>query len=181
MDAGKVYIHPVELGDAQAFLRFQLDNREFFTPFSPLRGASFFTLAGQREAAEAAVRGRAEDREYRFGIFEHGADALVGSISVSNVVRDAWQNATLGYMVAEQHNAKGYATEAVTLAVAFAFDEARLHRVQAAVMPRNVPSARVLSKVGFRREGHSPRYLQINGAWEDHDVYALTVEDWRGR
>ncbi|MEH7303188.1 GNAT family N-acetyltransferase, partial [Neobacillus drentensis] len=58
-----------------------------------------------------------------------------------------------------------------------AFDELQLHRVQAAVMPRNIASKRILEKTGFKKEGYSPRYLKINGSWEDHEIYAITKED----
>jgi [ribosomal protein S5]-alanine N-acetyltransferase len=101
-------------------------------------------------------------------------------VALSNVSRGGWQNATLGYYVDERHNGCGYATQAVRLILDFAFGRARLHRVQAAVLPRNVASQRVLQKSGFSREGRSTKYLQINGVWEDHDVYAITAEDWPG-
>ncbi len=68
-------------------------------------------------------------------------------------------------------------TEAVGLVVRFAFDRLALHRVQAAVMPRNLGSIRVLEENGFRREGLAPRYLQIDGRWEDHLIFAGTAED----
>lgn len=93
-------------------------------------------------------------------------------------MRGAWDNATLGYFVDGERNGRGYATQAVRQVVGFAFSNAGLHRVQAAVMPTNVASARVLQKNGFRCEGRSPRYLRIAGAWEDHDVYAVTAEEW---
>ena len=72
----------------------------------------------------------------------------------------------------------GHATRAVRLALRFAFEHAGLHRVQPAIIPRNLRSVRVAEKAGFRLEGRALRYLKINGTWEDHDVYALTVEDW---
>jgi ribosomal-protein-alanine N-acetyltransferase len=97
---------------------------------------------------------------------------------LSNVSRGAWQNATLGYYIDEAHTGRGYATDAVRLSLQFAFGSASLHRVQAAVLPRNVASRRVLEKAGFSREGRSTKYLQINGAWEDHEMFAVTREDW---
>lgn len=100
-------------------------------------------------------------------------------MALSNVSRGAWQSATLGYYIDEAHTGRGFATEAVLLALQFAF-EIGLHRVQAAVLPRNVASRRVLEKAGFHREGHSTRYLQINGVWEDHEMFAITAEDWPG-
>ncbi len=102
----------------------------------------------------------------------------MGRIALSNIVRGAAQYATIGYSVDQSHNGKGYATEAVRQAVAFAFRDAGLHRVRGAVMPDNPASARVLLKAGFRPEGHFLRYLRINGRWADHDIYAITEEDW---
>jgi ribosomal-protein-alanine N-acetyltransferase len=107
-------------------------------------------------------------------------DELVGRVALSNVSRGAWQNATLGYYIDEAHNHRGYATDAVRLALRFAFASAGLHRVQAAVLSRNVASRRVLEKAGFTREGRSTKYLQINGVWEDHEMFAVTAEDWEG-
>lgn len=102
----------------------------------------------------------------------------MGRVALDNVVLGAWHNATIGYFIDEQHNGRGLATSAVRLVCKFGFEDAGLHRIQAGVMPRNAASARVLEKVGFRREGLAKRYLFIAGAWEDHDIYALTTEDW---
>jgi ribosomal-protein-alanine N-acetyltransferase len=93
-------------------------------------------------------------------------------------VRGAWQNATLGYFVGEAWGGRGYASEAVRQAVEFAFNRIGLHRVQAAVMPRNVRSIRVVEKNGFRLEGMAERYLQIDGRWEDHLIYSITSDEW---
>ena len=103
---------------------------------------------------------------------------LVGRIQLSGISRGPFENAYLGYFVSERHNGRGYATEAVRQAVDAAFGELGLHRVQAAVIPRNVASIRVLEKAGFREEGFALRYLQIAGVWEDHKLYAVTAEEW---
>jgi len=103
---------------------------------------------------------------------------VVGRITLSSVVLGAWRNANLGYWVARDRGGRGYATEAVALAVRYAFEDAGLHRVQAAVMPRNAPSIRVLEKNRFRPEGLAARYLQIHRAWEDHLLFAVTREEW---
>lgn len=146
-------------------------------PFEPIHNERFYTLEGQRGEIEGAMSSWEADRGYGFGIFTPD-DRMVGRVALSNVVRGAWQNATLGYFVSQDEAGKGIGTEAVRLAMDFAFSSAHLHRVQAGVMPRNEASARVLLKNGFRPEGHSPRYLKINGVWEDHDMYALTAEEW---
>jgi RimJ/RimL family protein N-acetyltransferase len=103
---------------------------------------------------------------------------LLGRIRLSTVFRGPWQNANLGYFVGHRHNGKGIATAAVKLTARFAFEAAGLHRLQAAVMPWNKASRRVLAKAGFREEGFARNYLQINGKWEDHVLHAMTREDW---
>jgi len=176
---------PIELReiteeDAPVFLDLILRNRDFLEPFEPRRPDGWFTLDGVRAELSRAARDRRSDAAFSFGVWERESGALVGRVTLANVVRGAWQNATLGYFVGEQWGGRGYATWAVREALAFAFGWANLHRVQAAVMPRNRASIRVLEKNGFRHEGLATRYLRIAGVWEDHDVYALTAEEWEG-
>ncbi len=164
--------------DAPAMLDLRVRNRAFFKPYEPLRDASFFTRHGQAAALADDVARWERGDSYAFAILDRArGDALAGWITIANVVRGAWQNATLGYAVDEAANGRGLATDAVGLAVRFAFRDAGLHRVQAAVLPANARSVRVLEKNGFRREGHARRYLQIAGVWADHDLFAITRED----
>jgi ribosomal-protein-alanine N-acetyltransferase len=165
------------VGDAEALLGLRLKNKDFLTPFEPEKPERYFTLTEQRRELEVGDEARRQDLRYVFGVYLTDGDTLVGRISIDNVVRGAWQNATLGYFIDRDHNGRGLGTEAVTQTVRWAFEEAELHRVQAGVMPRNVASIRVLEKAGFRYEGTSPRYLKINGVWEDHNMYAITTED----
>jgi [ribosomal protein S5]-alanine N-acetyltransferase len=155
-----------------------LRNRAFMKPFEPDRAELYFTPEGQRDETARAVADREADRGYAFGIYERGAGALAGRISLSSVIRGAWHNANVGYFVGEEWGGRGFATAAVRDVLRFAFGQGRLHRVQAAVMPRNAASIRVLERNGFRQEGLALRYLKINGVWEDHNVYAITREEW---
>jgi ribosomal-protein-alanine N-acetyltransferase len=176
-----VYLRPLSLADAPKLLALRVANRDFFAPFEPLMPERHFSLEGQSEDIARGQEERSKDRRYPFGIFawvDDGNDRLVGRVSLSNVARGAWQNATIGYYVDRGCNGRGYATQAVKLALRFAFEEAGLHRVQGAVVPENVASARVLQKTGFSPEGRARKYLQIFGSWRDHDIYAITREDW---
>jgi ribosomal-protein-alanine N-acetyltransferase len=137
-------------------------------------------LQGQREEIERAQDDARRDHRYAFGVFLSSNDELIGRVALSNVSRGAWQNATLGYYIDQAHTGRGYATVGVRLTLEFAFEQAGLHRVQAAVLPRNEASRRVLEKAGFLREGRSTKYLQINGIWEDHEMFAITAEEWSG-
>jgi ribosomal-protein-alanine N-acetyltransferase len=180
LQEGITAIRPLEASDLSALVEARIRNREFLTEWEPSRDESFFTPAGQaRELAldDAAWR---TATGFPFAILDASADdRLIGRVALANVVRGVWQNATLGYWVSEDAGGRGHATAAVRLVLRFAFEVAGLHRVQPAIMPRNARSRRVVEKCGFRHEGVALRYLKINGVWEDHDLYAMTVEDWR--
>jgi ribosomal-protein-alanine N-acetyltransferase len=108
-------------------------------------------------------------------------EPIIGRIALGGVMRGAFQNTYLGYWIDKDHQGRGLMTEAVVAAVDLALVGAGLHRVQAAVMPVNPASMRVLEKVGFRREGFAERYLCIAGKWEDHALFAVTREEWAAR
>ncbi len=103
---------------------------------------------------------------------------IIGRVALGGVQHGALLSAHLGYWIDAAHVGRGLMTEAVHEVTTFAFDSLGLHRVQAAVMPRNRASQRVLEKVGYRREGVALRYLCIAGVWEDHVLFAVTGEEW---
>lgn len=178
-------IRPFGRADLDDLLALRRANRGFMAPFEADREEAFFTRAAQSREITLDAEAWSTGTGYAFAVLARGdADAgeahdrLVGRIALSNVVRGPWQNCTLGYWIDEASNRRGHATSAVRLACRFAFEHAGLHRVQPAIMPRNRRSARVVEKVGFRHEGLARRYLRIAGVWEDHDLYALTREEW---
>jgi ribosomal-protein-alanine N-acetyltransferase len=102
---------------------------------------------------------------------------FVGKIALSGVMRGAMHGAYLGYWMDLDHVGKGLVTEGIRAVLDWSFGAAGLHRIQAAIMPRNERSLRVVDKLGFRREGYAERYLQIAGKWEDHVLFAKTREE----
>jgi ribosomal-protein-alanine N-acetyltransferase len=173
-------IRPTALDDCEEQLRLRRANRDHTGPWDPARDESFYTAAGQRLELELDQRAWAAGTAFAFAVLAMDeGDRIIGRVALANVVRGPWQNATLGYWIDRNAAGRGHATRAVRLALSYAFEHVGLHRVQPAIIPRNVASQRVAKKVGFRREGRALRYLKINGAWEDHDIYALTAEDWR--
>lgn len=175
-----VELRSFEPADVPELTDLRRRNRVFLEPWEPRRSDAFFTEAGQRAEVERDRADWSADRGYAFAIVERETGALRGRMALANVVRGAWENATLGYFVDEDAGGRGFATEAVGLIVRFAFGPCRLHRVQAAVMPHNARSRRVLDKNGFRLEGRAPRYLRLDGAWRDHDLLAITAEELPG-
>ncbi|HEY3595003.1 MAG TPA: GNAT family protein [Polyangiaceae bacterium] len=108
-------------------------------------------------------------------------EPIVGRVALTSVTRGPFQSAQLGYWMDFTHLGRGFMTEAVELVLGFAFEWLSLHRLQAAVMPTNAPSRRILTGRGFREEGLAERYLLIGERWEDHLLYGLTSEDWQAR
>jgi ribosomal-protein-alanine N-acetyltransferase len=169
-----IALRPLDPGDAGALHDFRVRNRGFLAPWEPTREDGYYTLASATATIEAQRTERERDRGYAFGVF---ADGLVGFVNLNGILRGAFHNAYLGYGIGEEWNGRGYATAAVLEASRIGFGELGLHRIQAAVIPRNHGSIRVLEKAGFRREGMAERYLKIDGVWEDHVLFARTVED----
>lgn len=170
----------------------QRKNAEHLRPWSPAAppGQRRPTLAG---AAHEIARYRALWRSgvsCAFYVFSNEVPAgkstrvtrpIVGRVTLGTIARGVFQNAYLGYWIDRDEQGRGLMTEAVRAVVDFAFGTAGLHRVQAGVMPRNPGSMRVLEKCGFRREGYAERYLKIADCWEDHVLFATTVEEWELR
>ena len=110
-----------------------------------------------------------------------GGDRFIGEVSLGTVHRGPFQSASIGYWVDQRHAGNGYVPEGVALIIRYGFDDLHLHRIEAALMPRNAPSRRVAAQLGLREEGTSERFRQINGVFEDHVRYAITVEEWEVR
>jgi ribosomal-protein-alanine N-acetyltransferase len=163
---------------APLLLDYCIRNRAFLEPFEPQRDESYFTLEHQKEVARQSLLAYEKNIGFSFVMLDQDEDKLIGRVNLSNVSRGVFQNATIGYSIDAACSGKGWMTEAVRWVVRFAFSSLLLHRVQAGVMPHNVPSIRILEKIGFRREGYAERYLNINGQWRDHFIFATTLEEW---
>jgi len=161
------------LEDAEDKLRMEIDNKEFFGEFSVINSEDFYTLLMQQEVIEQSTANRGAGREYNFAILENDTGQLVGTINLFRIFRGPLQSAMIGYVVDRKHNGKGYATEAIRLTVDYAFRKLGLHRIEAGVMPHNLPSIRALEKAGFEKEGLARKNVKINGQWHDHVVMAI--------
>jgi ribosomal-protein-alanine N-acetyltransferase len=178
---GATAIRPFVAADVEELLALRVANRPHTEPFEPRRHESFYTAAGQAQEIALDDRAWTVGTGYAFAVLDLDAgERIAGRVALANVVRGAWGNATVGYWVDEAVRGRGHATAAVGCALRFAFSEAGLHRVQPAIMPRNAPSRRVVEKLGFRHEGRALRYLEIDGVWEDHDIFAITAEEFSG-
>ncbi len=180
----RCHLRPLRPDDYEAWREVRRRSRRWLETWEPLPEAGTSDPAGDREAFRARCaaweRQRHLDTAYGFGIF-FADGRFVGEVSLGTVHRGPFQTAYLGYWIDEQHAGQGLVPEAVALVLAYAFEELRLHRVEAAVVPRNRASLRVVEKLGLRFEGVAERFLQIRGVWEDHARYAITAEEWAER
>ncbi|QHW34249.1 GNAT family N-acetyltransferase [Paenibacillus rhizovicinus] len=168
---------------AERALAFVMRNREALAEWEPERNEAYFTLESQRKLIQQDRLGMNEGQSIRFWLKLAGESdgELIGTASISNIVRGAFQSCHLGYRMDAAYRNSGYMTEALSHVVAFAFEQLNLHRIEANVMPRNAPSLKVCERLGFRREGLAHDYLRIAGKWEDHIHMVLLHPSWSER
>jgi ribosomal-protein-alanine N-acetyltransferase len=140
--------------------------------------AGFASSNFDRERFEELLRVADTEATQSFLVCRVADDVVVGTTTLSQIFRKAFQNAYLGYMLFAGFTGNGYMTQAVAAALDKAFGELKLHRVEANVQPENKPSIAVLKRNGFTKEGFSRRYLKIGGKWRDHERWAIIREDF---
>jgi ribosomal-protein-alanine N-acetyltransferase len=170
--------HPA-MGDYQAWAELRAMSRLHLTVWEPQWARDELTRSAFRRRLRQYQRELKEDLGYALLIFRQADSVLLGGLSISNVRRGVAQAASVGYWIGAPHIGRGHMTDAVKAVLPFAFVTLGLHRLEAACLPHNYPSARVLQKAGFKREGMARRYLKINGLWQDHDLFALLQDDAR--
>ena len=177
IEGAGVYLRHPELRDYSAWAEVRGASRAFLTPWEPTWPENELTRGAFKEKLRRYAGDVQEDRSYPFFVFRQEDDALIGGLALANVRRGVAQAASLGYWIGAPYARQGYMTAAVRALVPAAFDLLRLHRVEAACIPTNVASVRLLEKTGFRREGYARSYLCINGIWQDHLLYARLRTD----
>jgi ribosomal-protein-alanine N-acetyltransferase len=175
----RVYLRYPRVADFLAWARLRGESRSFLAPWEPAWSTDELSKGAFRRRLKRYHRESREDLAYAFFIFRTADNALLGGCTLSNVRRGVTQCCALGYWIGEQFAQQGYMFDAVRALVPFIFRTLGLHRIEAACLPSNEPSRRLLAKAGFRHEGLALRYLQINGEWQDHLLFALLPEDVR--
>lgn len=165
-------LRPPSIADYSAWAELRARSRAHLTPWEPSWAPDDLSRLMYRRRLRAYARDMRDDLGYAFFIIDAKSDQLLGGLTLSNVRRGSSQTASLGYWMGAPHAHRGRMQEAVKTLLPFAFGSLRLHRVEAATMPRNIPSIRVLECNGFAREGMARGFLKINAQWEDHILYA---------
>jgi len=178
---GLVRLRALRFRDGSQWSRIRLADREHLEPWEPATGVDWEVRHSITSWPSVCSSLRSEARKGRMLPYVIELDgAFVGQLTIGNVTHGALRSAWIGYWVASTAVRGGVATAALALGVDHCFGPVGLHRVEATVRPENSASRAVLAKVGFREEGLLRRYLDVDGAWRDHLLVALTVEELDG-
>ena len=176
----RVVLRPLAASDFEQWREVRRRCADWLVPWEPRPSPGQPDTVEDRSAFSSRCSVRLREIQlgtgFGFGIFVDGS--FRGEVNLNTISRGARQNAYVGYWIDQQVAGRGYMPEAVVAVLRFSFEQLHLHRVQVAIVPRNLASRRVVEKLGLRDEGTALRYLQINGVWEDHIRYAITAEEW---
>ena len=176
-----ILLRAQRLGDYAQWRAVRLESQKFLKPFEPRWTEADLSRTVYKNRLRRSRKEGAAGTDFGFFVFleEDGAERLVGGITLSNIRRRVAQHVNLGYWMGVNEAKKGIMTRAVKMVLPYVFNTLNLHRIQAACLPGNMPSRRVLEKNGFREEGFAENYLKIDGSWRDHVLYALTYERYQ--
>jgi ribosomal-protein-alanine N-acetyltransferase len=166
-------------GDYGEWAKLRGESRGFLTPWEPTWAPDELTRSSWQYRLKRYREDHARGTATAYFIFETGTGKLLGGVTLGNIRHGVSQSGHIGYWIGEKYAGKGYMVDALRMLAGHAFDTLRLHRIEAACIPGNTRSVRVLEKAGFTREGLLRSYLKINGGWQDHYLYALIADDRR--
>jgi ribosomal-protein-alanine N-acetyltransferase len=164
-----VLTHPSP-ADADEFIAAAIDSKS-------LHG-SWLSAPDTADSFTAFLNRAAREDQACYLIRHAACGGLVGYVNINNIVRAALRSGYLGYAAFRSHAGRGLMTAGLSAVVTDAFGSLGLHRLEANIQPDNAPSLNLVRRLGFQREGFSPRYLLIDGQWRDHERWAVLAEDW---
>jgi ribosomal-protein-alanine N-acetyltransferase len=177
----RLVLRPPQQRDFEAWAKLRRESRGFLTPWEPSWSRDHLTGRAFRGRVTWSERVIRQGEGLPLFLFERETGVLVGGITLSNIRRQPAQAGTLGYWVGEPFARRGYMAEALTALREHAFGAMDLSRLEAACLPENTASRRLLERCQFKYEGVAQAYLQINGRWRNHVLYAALRADRRGR
>ncbi len=175
-ETDRLILRRLNIQDANLLLDYLQRNKRFLQEWEPLRDESFYLSESIKEKIKDENQSFKNKTSLSLYIFNKDEQKIIGTVSLSNIVYGIFQSACLGYKLDELEINQGKMTEALIKFIEIAFNEYKLHRIEANIVPRNTRSLRVVKKLGFMEEGLSRKYLKINGKWEDHLHFVLLNE-----
>ena len=171
LEGDGVRLRPHRSGDFTEWAMLRQRSRAFLQPWEPTWPADDLTRGAWRRRLAAYAHDIERGLAFPFLVFRTSDGAMVGGITLSNIRRGVAQMGSIGYWCGRPFTRQGHTLSAVRAVCDFAFRSIGLHRVEAACIPDNAPSRRLLLKAGFEEEGYAKAYLKINGVWRDHVLF----------
>ena len=175
----KVILRPPQYSDWKAWADERKKNKLYLQPWEPLWSINELERSSFVKRVRMFERLSHNDQAYSFLIFTSDNEDFIGEVNISNVQRGIIQSCTIGYWIAKDCEGKGMMSESLELVKEFIFNELKLHRIEAACLPHNIPSLKVLLKNGFIKEGTARKLLKINDKWQDHTVLSFILDDFK--
>ena len=181
LETERLTLRPPQHADYTAWSSLRQESRDFLVPWEPTWAEDHLTRKSFTNRVYWAQRSVAQSTAVPLFLFRRADEALLGAITLDNIRRGPSQAATTGYWIGEPYARQGYMREAIAAVVHHAFTALDLSRIEAGCLPENTPSRRLLESCGYKYEGVAQSYLQINGRWRNHVLYANLRTDRRGR
>jgi ribosomal-protein-alanine N-acetyltransferase len=179
LDGFRIFMRPPRLTDFLEWQRVRHKNYNYLKPFEPAWNKYALTLQYfARRVARQEIAWK-KGNACAFLIFRKDTGDLIGGLNINDISRGAAQHGSLGYWIDEDHQGQGYMAEALRLTLEFSFTKLKLQRVNAFCIPPNTRSKNLLLRGGFKEEGFAERYVEIDGRWQDHFLFGMTLERWR--
>ncbi|MDJ0820817.1 MAG: GNAT family protein [Paracoccaceae bacterium] len=181
LETERLSLRPPAHSDYNAWTALRRDSESFLVPWEPTWAEDHLSRRAFTNRVYWASRSITSGTAVPLFLIRRSDDTLVGAITLDNIRRGPAQAGTLGYWIGAPFARQGFMGEAIAAMVHHAFERLELSRIEAACLPENVASRRLLERSGFKYEGVAQSYLQINGRWRTHVLYAALRTDRRGR
>ena len=181
LETERMTLRPPQHSDFNEWAALREESREFLQPWEPVWSKDHLTRKGFTNRVYWAQRSIANGNAIPLFLIRRSDQALLGAITLDHIRRGPAQAGTTGYWIGAPHARGGYMREALQAVVHYAFSTLDLSRIEAGCLPENTPSRRLLEQCGYKYEGVAQSYLQINGRWRTHVLYANLRADRRGK
>lgn len=181
LETDRLTLRPPQHADFNGWVAIRDESRDYLTPWEPTWAVDHLTRKAFTNRVTWATRSINAGTAVPLFLVRRSDEALIGAITLDNIRRGPAQAGTLGYWTGQRHARQGYMAEAIEAVTHHAFERLGLSRLEAACLPENAPSRGLLERSGFKYEGVAQSYLQINGRWRTHVLYACLRMDRRGR
>ena len=181
LDTERLLLRPPIHSDFRAWSALRQESAAFLKPWEPIWASDHLTRRSFTNRVYWAQRAISNDTALPLFIIRRSDETVLGAITLDHIRRGPAQAGTTGYWIGEAFARQGYMREAIAAVVHYAFTTLDLSRIEAGCLPENTPSRGLLESCGYKYEGVAQSYLQIDGRWRNHVLYANLRHDRRGK